>query len=100
MLKTILAGALASGALAGGTAAQAHDFAYPYGYDRGVPAYAAGGYGGAPAETRESKAMSEALRVRGFAFAGPTICYAFMQAAGMVDDHLLGCFRHTSRRTS
>lgn len=56
--------------------------------------------GDVPAETRESKAMSEALRVRGFVFAGPTVCYAFMQAAGMVDDHLLGCFRHTSRRTS
>ncbi len=46
MLKTMLAGALASGALMGGGAAQAHDYAYPYGYDRGVPAYATGGYGG------------------------------------------------------
>jgi len=47
-----------------------------------------------PAETAESKAMSTALRARGFRFVGPTICYAFMQATGMVNDHLVGCFRH------
>ena len=47
-----------------------------------------------PAETAESRAMSADLRRRGFAFAGPTICYAFMQATGMVNDHLLACFRH------
>ena len=47
-----------------------------------------------PPETRESRAMSEDLRGRGFTFVGPTICYAFMQAAGMVNDHLLGCFRY------
>jgi DNA-3-methyladenine glycosylase I len=44
-----------------------------------------------PAKTPESEAMSRALRKKGFAFAGPTICYAFMQATGMVNDHLIGC---------
>jgi DNA-3-methyladenine glycosylase I len=47
-----------------------------------------------PAETDESRAMSRELRRRGFVFVGPTICYAFMQASGMVNDHLVGCFRH------
>lgn len=44
-----------------------------------------------PAATAESEAMSKVLRKRGFGFVGPTICYAFMQAAGLVNDHLLGC---------
>jgi DNA-3-methyladenine glycosylase I len=48
-----------------------------------------------PAETDTSRAMSRALRSKGFRFVGPTICYAFMQSAGLVDDHLVGCFRHT-----
>ena len=47
-----------------------------------------------PAETKESVAMSKALIERGFRFAGPTIVYAFMQAVGMVNDHLVTCFRH------
>lgn len=47
-----------------------------------------------PASTPESEAMSKALQARGFKFAGSTICYAFMQAAGMVNDHLVDCFRH------
>jgi len=47
-----------------------------------------------PARTKESDRMSEALVDRGFRFVGPTICYAFMQAVGMVNDHLLTCFRH------
>jgi len=47
-----------------------------------------------PARTRESDAMSDALAQRGFRFVGPTICYAFMQAVGMVNDHLVACFRH------
>jgi DNA-3-methyladenine glycosylase I len=47
-----------------------------------------------PARSRESDAMSEALTERGFRFVGPTICYAFMQAVGMVNDHLVTCFRH------
>ena len=60
-----------------------------------------------PALTSESEAMSKDLARRGFRFVGPTICYAFMQAAGLVNDHLVDCFRyrdlaaplqHTSRR--
>lgn len=47
-----------------------------------------------PAETDESKAMSKALKKRGFNFVGPTICYAFMQSAGMVNDHTMDCFRY------
>jgi DNA-3-methyladenine glycosylase I len=47
-----------------------------------------------PPETDESRAMSRDLRHRGFSFVGPTICYAFMQAAGLVNDHVVGCFRH------
>ncbi|HVO71366.1 MAG TPA: DNA-3-methyladenine glycosylase I [Aggregatilineaceae bacterium] len=47
-----------------------------------------------PAETPESAAMSKDLRKRGFNFVGPTICYAFMQAVGMVNDHTVDCFRH------
>jgi DNA-3-methyladenine glycosylase I len=46
-----------------------------------------------PAKTRQSDAMSEDLRERGFRFVGSTICYAFMQACGLVDDHLARCFR-------
>jgi DNA-3-methyladenine glycosylase I len=45
-------------------------------------------------ETPESKAMSKELRRRGFRFVGPTICYAFMQATGMVNDHTTDCFRY------
>lgn len=44
-----------------------------------------------PAETEESKAMSKQLKKLGFSFVGPTICYAFMQAVGMVNDHLVNC---------
>ena len=47
-----------------------------------------------PAETEVSRAMSRDLKRRGFKFVGPTICYAFMQAAGLVNDHLLTCFRY------
>ncbi|MBW3553701.1 MAG: DNA-3-methyladenine glycosylase I [Gemmatimonadetes bacterium] len=47
-----------------------------------------------PATTPESAALSAELRRRGFRFVGPTTCYAFMQAAGLVDDHLVSCFRH------
>jgi len=46
-----------------------------------------------PAETVLSRALSKDLRQRGFRFVGPTTCYAFLQAVGVVDDHLLGCFR-------
>jgi len=47
-----------------------------------------------PARTPQSDAMSKDLRKRGFTFVGSTICYAFMQATGMVNDHLVSCFRH------
>ncbi len=47
-----------------------------------------------PAKTPQSDAMSKALKERGFSFVGSTICYAFMQAAGMVNDHLVSCFRY------
>ena len=49
-----------------------------------------------PAETAESMAMSKELKRRGFRFTGPTTCYAFMQAAGLVDDHTLDCFRRSA----
>ncbi len=49
-----------------------------------------------PAETPESRAMSRDLKRRGFRFVGPTICYAFMQATGLVNDHLVDCFRHAA----
>ncbi len=48
-----------------------------------------------PAQTPESDAMSRALKKRGFTFVGSTICYAFMQATGMVNDHTIDCFRHS-----
>ncbi|NQV22485.1 MAG: DNA-3-methyladenine glycosylase I [Rhodospirillales bacterium] len=47
-----------------------------------------------PAVSPESEAMSKTLKKRGFKFVGPTICYAFMQAVGMVNDHVTACFRH------
>jgi DNA-3-methyladenine glycosylase I len=47
-----------------------------------------------PAETSESKAMSKELKRRGFRFVGPTVCYAFMQACGLAQDHVAGCFRY------
>lgn len=47
-----------------------------------------------PCESKESKAMSRELKKLGCNFVGPTICYAFMQAAGMVNDHITTCFRH------
>lgn len=62
-------------------------FAPPAG--RGRPA----SFAEVPAVTPESTAMSKALRKRGFRFVGPTTMYALMQSAGMVDDHLIGCWR-------
>jgi DNA-3-methyladenine glycosylase I len=47
-----------------------------------------------PAKTAEAQAMSKDLKKRGFTFVGPTICYAFMQAVGMVNDHTIDCFRY------
>ena len=49
-----------------------------------------------PSETAESEALSKALRARGFGFVGPTTVYAFMQACGLVNDHLVGCPRHAA----
>jgi len=49
---------------------------------------------GLPAKTAESDALSKDLQARGFRFVGSTICYAFMQAVGMVNDHLIDCFRY------
>jgi DNA-3-methyladenine glycosylase I len=47
-----------------------------------------------PAETPESRAMSKDMKRRGFRFVGPTVCYAFMQATGLVNDHVVSCFRY------
>jgi DNA-3-methyladenine glycosylase I len=52
-----------------------------------------------PAKTTISDAMSKDLKKRGFKFVGSTICYAYMQAAGMVNDHVVECFRHQELRT-
>jgi DNA-3-methyladenine glycosylase I len=52
-----------------------------------------------PAQTTESIALSKELRRYGFKFIGPTICYAFMQAVGMVNDHLVDCFRYEKVKT-
>lgn len=51
-----------------------------------------------PAQTPESNAMSRALKKKGFSFVGPTICYAYMQAVGMVNDHVNHCFRYQELR--
>jgi DNA-3-methyladenine glycosylase I len=51
-----------------------------------------------PTRTEQSDTMSKALLRRGFNFVGSTICYSFMQAVGMVNDHIVGCFRHTEVR--
>ena len=56
----------------------------------------AGGETQCPATTPESDAMSKDLKKRGFNFVGSTICYAFMQAVGMVNDHAVECFRYRS----
>lgn len=52
------------------------------------------GLGDLPAETDESRAMSKDMKRRGFRFVGPTVCYAFMQACGLVNDHVVSCFRY------
>jgi DNA-3-methyladenine glycosylase I len=53
-----------------------------------------------PVQTPQSEAMSRDMKMHGFRFVGPTICYAFMQAAGLVNDHVVGCFRHRQVQTS
>jgi DNA-3-methyladenine glycosylase I len=52
-----------------------------------------------PSQTVESNALSKDLKRYGFKFVGPTICYAYMQAVGMVNDHVVGCFRHEEVRS-
>jgi DNA-3-methyladenine glycosylase I len=51
-------------------------------------------HGNIPSSTPEAEAISKALKKAGFTFVGPTICYAFMQSVGMVDDHVVGCFKY------
>src|SRR5438552_2338924 len=71
--------------------------AFLWSFVRGVPKHnARRSLRQLPARTKESDRMSEALVERGFRFVGPTICYAFMQAVGMVNDHLVTCFRHAA----
>jgi len=53
-----------------------------------------------PSRTPESDAMSKDLKKRGFKFVGSTICYAFMQAVGMVNDHEVSCFRYTTTKNA
>ena len=73
--------------------------AYVWGFVDGTPVV--GGrrtFAELPAETELSRALSRDMKKRGFRFVGPTVCYAFMQAVGMVDDHTVGCFRATADR--
>jgi DNA-3-methyladenine glycosylase I len=56
------------------------------------------GVGEVPAKTGEAEAMAKALKAKGFNYVGPVIVYAFMQATGMVNDHVVGCFRHPEIR--
>lgn len=74
--------------------------AYLWGYVDGVPLQNAWkGKADVPAKTKVSDRMSRDLKERGFTFVGSTICYAFMQAVGMVNDHTTTCFRHAEIRT-
>jgi DNA-3-methyladenine glycosylase I len=69
--------------------------AFLWRYVDGVPIQSSRrGLADVPAQTKESEQMSKDLKKRGFNFVGPTICYAFMQAVGMVNDHATGCFRY------
>jgi DNA-3-methyladenine glycosylase I len=69
--------------------------AYIWGFVNGVPIVNTWKtLGEIPAKTPESEAMSKDLKKRGFNFVGPTICYAFMQSVGMVNDHVVACFRY------
>jgi DNA-3-methyladenine glycosylase I len=67
--------------------------AYLWRFVNGRPMQNAWRPGEIPAQTRESDALSKDLQQRGFNFVGSTICYAYMQAVGMVNDHVVGCFR-------
>jgi len=69
--------------------------AFVWGFVRGrVIDHSLKDFSGLPSESEESRAMSREMKKRGFKFVGPTICYAFMQAVGMVNDHLVRCFRY------
>ena len=69
--------------------------AYIWGFVNGAPIVNAWkALGEIPAKTPESEAMSKDLKKRGFNFVGPTICYAYMQSVGMVNDHVVDCFRY------
>jgi len=69
--------------------------AYIWGFVNGTPIVNAWkALGEIPAKTPESEAMSKDLKKRGFNFVGPTICYAYMQSVGMVNDHVVDCFRY------
>jgi len=67
---------------------------YLWGLAGGTPTVNRWRGGDIPAETPASRAMSKDLKRRGFRFVGPTVCYAFMQATGMVNDHMTSCFRY------
>jgi DNA-3-methyladenine glycosylase I len=67
---------------------------YVWQFVNGTPLNGSRKGGDIPARTAESDAMSKDLKERGFRFVGSTICYAFMQAVGMVNDHLVTCYRH------
>jgi DNA-3-methyladenine glycosylase I len=68
---------------------------YLWSFVAGAPIQNAwGAMGGVPASTPISEAMSRDLKKRGFKFVGPTICYAYMQSAGLVNDHLTNCYRY------
>lgn len=67
---------------------------YLWGLAGGAPTVNRWRVGDIPAETPASRAMSKDLKRRGFRFVGPTVCYAFMQATGMVNDHVTSCFRY------
>jgi DNA-3-methyladenine glycosylase I len=74
--------------------------AYIWQFVNGKPKKNNWGTGSAPTRTVESDAMSKDLKLRGFKFVGTTICYAFMQAVGMVNDHERGCFRRAEINAS
>jgi len=74
--------------------------AYIWQFVNGTPKKNNWGTASAPTSTTESDAMSKDLKLRGFKFVGTTICYAFMQAVGMVNDHERGCFRRAEINAS
>ena len=92
-LKVVSAVANARATLALRDEFGSHD-AYLWGLAGGEPLVNRWRGGDIPAETLASRAMSKDLKRRGFRFVGPTVCYAFMQATGMVNDHVVTCFRY------